>query len=219
MSATCPDGHRSATDDYCDQCGARIDSSRDDRVSLTQPAEIMAAMTAVVNVPPATERCPACDGPRATSDRFCESCGFDFSVDPSRAAEPAAPPVHARGRWTAVIAADRAHFDRVAPDGIAFPSDLRPQTFALDESEFRIGREEAGGDPAVSRLHAVILREGDLYVIVDKGSTNGTRINDDARPIAANIPLPLADGDRLYLGAWTTITLLCEPLEPQPEAS
>lgn len=214
MTATCPDGHQSVTDDYCDQCGTRIENSRDAGVPLTQPAEILAAMTAVVNVPPATDRCPACDGPHATGDRFCESCGFDLSVDPPQAAEPAAPPVRAQGRWTAVIAADRAHFERVAPDGIAFPADLRPQTFALDDGELRIGRQEAGGDPAVSRLHAIILRDGNLYTIVDKGSTNGTRINDDTTPIAPNVPLRLAEGDRVYLGAWTTITLLCERPAP-----
>jgi pSer/pThr/pTyr-binding forkhead associated (FHA) protein len=77
----------------------------------------------------------------------------------------------------------------------------------LEDVEFRIGRQEAGGDPAVSRLHAVILPDGDAYVIVDKGSTNGTRINDDPVPIAPNVPSPLSEGDRVYLGAWTTITL------------
>jgi pSer/pThr/pTyr-binding forkhead associated (FHA) protein len=43
--------------------------------------------------------------------------------------------------------------------------------------------------------------------VQDLGSTNGTTINDGADPIDADAPVPLGDGDRIHLGAWTTITL------------
>jgi hypothetical protein len=206
MIITCPDGHRSTTSDYCDQCGARIESTRDPVASLVQPAEVLAAVTAVVKGAGAAERCPACDAPRATGDLFCEGCGFDYAGGvPDAPGAP--PPAPSRGQWSAVIAADREYFTRVAPEGVAFPTELGPRTFVLENGELRIGRQEAGGDPAVSRLHAVIVPEGDAYVIVDKGSTNGTRINDDRMPIPPNVPAPLAEGDRIYLGAWTTITL------------
>lgn len=50
-------------------------------------------------------------------------------------------------------------------------------------------------DPNVSRRHAQVRREGDAAVIVDLGSTNGTRVNGilvrEQR---------LADGDRITLG-------------------
>jgi len=56
------------------------------------------------------------------------------------------------------------------------------------------------------------VRQADgSYAIVDRGSTNGTWINDDADPIAANIPMVLGAGDRVHLGAWTTITLRRRP--------
>jgi hypothetical protein len=42
---------------------------------------------------------------------------------------------------------------------------------------------------------------------VDPGSANGTRINDGNEPIAVNVPVPVGAGDRIHIGAWTTITL------------
>jgi pSer/pThr/pTyr-binding forkhead associated (FHA) protein len=57
-------------------------------------------------------------------------------------------------------------------------------------------------------LHAVLLAQADgSWAVLDPGSTNGTTINDDPIPIRTNVPIPLADGDRIHLGAWTTITL------------
>jgi hypothetical protein len=32
-------------------------------------------------------------------------------------------------------------------------------------------------------------------------------LNDDTEPIAPDVPVRLAPGDRVHLGAWTTITL------------
>lgn len=208
MTATCPQGHRSEALDYCDQCGALIDSSGNSGFLLAQPEEVMAAVTAVVKATTVEQRCPDCNAPRATGDLFCENCGFDFGADAVRPATATpAPAQTARARWTAVVTADRGLFDRVAPEGIAFPDERGPRSFTLDHRELRIGRLEAGGDPAVSRLHAVIAPDGDGYVLVDKGSTNGTTVNDSRIPIPPNVPQPLAEGDRIYLGAWTTITL------------
>jgi pSer/pThr/pTyr-binding forkhead associated (FHA) protein len=57
-------------------------------------------------------------------------------------------------------------------------------------------------------VHAVLERQSDgLYVVRDLGSTNGTMLNDDPAPIAPRTPIPLADGDRVRVGAWTTITV------------
>jgi pSer/pThr/pTyr-binding forkhead associated (FHA) protein len=54
----------------------------------------------------------------------------------------------------------------------------------------------------------MLLRQDDgSYVLVDPGSTNGTTLNDDLTPIAVNVPVPVADGDRIHVGAWTTLTL------------
>jgi hypothetical protein len=51
-------------------------------------------------------------------------------------------------------------------------------------------------DPSVSRRHARVAQEGDQWVVVDLGSTNGLRVNGTPQNSA-----PLRDGDRLELGA------------------
>lgn len=43
--------------------------------------------------------------------------------------------------------------------------------------------------------------------MVDIGSSNGTYVNDMAKATEVNVPVPVREGDRIYLGAWTVITL------------
>jgi pSer/pThr/pTyr-binding forkhead associated (FHA) protein len=45
----------------------------------------------------------------------------------------------------------------------------------------------------------------------DLGSTNGTTLNDDPTPIGREVGAPVSDGDRIHIGAWTTITLRKTP--------
>lgn len=207
MTVTCPSGHASATADYCDQCGAPIAAvapPQQPTVELTVPDEIETSPSEV------REPCPACGAPRSGDDRYCEGCGHDFLAPADRTA------------WEAVVTADRSQFDRLGPDGITFPAAYRERRFALDEPQMRIGRRRgrpgepvveidlagAPEDPGISRLHAVLERRGDGgYAVRDLGSTNGTMINDDAAPLAENTAVALADGDRIRIGAWTTITV------------
>jgi len=41
----------------------------------------------------------------------------------------------------------------------------------------------------------------------DAGSTNGTTLNDDPSPVSADAGVPLSHGDRIRVGAGTTITV------------
>jgi pSer/pThr/pTyr-binding forkhead associated (FHA) protein len=60
--------------------------------------------------------------------------------------------------------------------------------------------------PNVSHLHAVLLAEPDGgWSVLDPGSSNGTQIN--GREIPTGQRLPLRDGDRIGLGAWTVLTI------------
>jgi hypothetical protein len=57
------------------------------------------------------------------------------------------------------------------------------------------GSEVELQDPGASRRHAEIRRQGDDYVVVDLGSTNGTLLNDSPVKEAT-----LSDGDRITIG-------------------
>jgi pSer/pThr/pTyr-binding forkhead associated (FHA) protein len=124
--------------------------------------------------------------------------------------------------WEAIVTADRAQFDRLAVEGVTFPADYAERRFPLAEGENRIGRSRGQPgeerpeidlaappiDPGVSRLHAVLERRDDgACVLRDLGSTNGTSLGDAPAPIAPNTEVPVADGDRIHVGAWTTITI------------
>jgi predicted component of type VI protein secretion system len=55
-------------------------------------------------------------------------------------------------------------------------------------------------------MHAILLPQPDgTWAIVDPGSANGTTLNGASKPIEANQITPLHDGDRIHVGAWTTI--------------
>ena len=65
-----------------------------------------------------------------------------------------------------------------------------------------IGRDEKNDicikdDPLVSRRHALIEKEGDTYYLMDKGSTNGTYLN--------NNPIPKLERVRIKSGDVVTV--------------
>jgi len=182
------------------------------------------------------EPCPNCQTQRVGSDKFCEGCGYNFSTGESSGLHAPAPSTSGTtGSWEAVVEADREYFERVATSEIDFPSHCPARRFVLDQPEIGIGRHSptrgtrpqidlsgAPEDPAISHLHAILLRQDDeSYALMDPGSSNGTTLNDDPTPIAPNTPVPLTDGDRVHIGAWTTVTIRhqVQPAEHAPAAS
>jgi pSer/pThr/pTyr-binding forkhead associated (FHA) protein len=73
------------------------------------------------------------------------------------------------------------------------------ERFPLGEETLTIGRTPectiVVGDPNVSRRHAEVRPSGDGFVIVDLGSTNGTKVNG-----VTITERRLEDGDELALG-------------------
>lgn len=137
------------------------------------------------------------------------------------APETAPPPV----TWVVTVTADRGHYERVVavggPDAgtIEFPSSCPERRFVLAGAEMRVGRRSASRglepeidmtgpplDPGVSHLHAVLASAEDgTWTILDPGSSNGTQVN--GVDITAGEKVPLHDGDRIAIGAWTLLTV------------
>ncbi len=206
----CPSGHESADYDYCDVCGMTIGA---DAIPVV---------------------CPRCGAPRAA--QFCEVCGYDFRPQapgrapvPSQRASTTAKP--ALGAWAAPWSPresgllTRACRPQGGPDAdacISFPAYCPQRRFPLSGVEVRVGRRSAHSgidpeidlagppaDPGVSRLHAVLIRAADgTWSVVDPGSANGTLVN--GAEIACGELVPLRDGDRINLGAWTELTIVRE---------
>ena len=135
--------------------------------------------------------------------------------------EAAATPTVAATGWVAIVTADRDYFERTDAGDIEFPADCPQRRVPLMAEQVTIGRRSRSrsitpdidlGEPpediGVSHEHAILNRNADgVWLLTDRGSTNGTFHNDGETPLAQGEPVSMSDGDRIHLGAWTTITL------------
>ncbi|TVZ95085.1 FHA domain-containing protein [Streptomyces sp. BK340] len=129
--------------------------------------------------------------------------------------------------WIATIGPDREYFmammHRSGPEaaGLNLPAYSPEQQRTLSGNQVTIGRRRHSTgdtpdidlsvppeDPGVSHQHAVLVQQPDgTWAVVDQNSTNGTTVNGSDEPIQPFVPVPLQDGDRVHVGAWTTITV------------
>ncbi|MFE5940431.1 FHA domain-containing protein [Streptomyces sp. NPDC056470] len=136
------------------------------------------------------------------------------------------PPRPAAG-WAAYIGPDREYFlammQRSGPEatGLNLPAYSPEKHLPLQGNQVSIGRRRHSTgespdidlsvppeDPGVSHQHAVLVQQPDgSWAVVDQNSTNGTTINGAEEPIQPYVPVQLQDGDRVHVGAWTTITV------------
>jgi hypothetical protein len=139
------------------------------------------------------------------------------------AATPSGPGVGATG-WTIIVEVDPVWFslkgelaDRPLPPASTSTVPVFGHVSLIGRtSQSRGLRPEIAldTDTAVSRRHAQVLLEGEHLSVVDLSSTNGTYVfaggevpTDDAVPLAAGVPAVLADGDQIYVGAWSRLTV------------
>jgi hypothetical protein len=129
--------------------------------------------------------------------------------------------------WSAVVTADRDHYDAVlraagpAAARIQFPQFCPERRFLLHGPQLLIGRRSVSRgiepeidltgppeDPAVGHAHALLVAQQDgRWAVIDLRSTNGVYLNGATDPIEPDVPVPLENGDRIHVGAWTTLTL------------
>ncbi|RSN51024.1 MULTISPECIES: FHA domain-containing protein [Actinomadura] len=200
----CPDCGLPGTDRFCEGCGY------DFVAGGGRPTRDLEHPPAVPPLPPSTPASPP-------------SAGAQGASSGAAAGAQAAP----AAAWTAVVDADREYFNAVlaeeGPDSgtLVFPPYAPQRRIPLASGQVRIGRRsstqptppeidlrEPPEDPGVSKVHAVLLAKPDgSWTLVDPGSTNRTYLNGSMDPIPLNTEVPLAEGDRIHVGAWTTITL------------
>jgi hypothetical protein len=187
--APCPNcGAPAGADDaFCEVCG--IDFATGEMPTQPHP---------VVEVPPAAAAGPAAGGTGTAAAATTDA-------------------------WVVVVEADRAFYEgNESPDvPLPFPDNLPAREVPLKSEEVLIGRRsdsrgvfpdvDLGApheDPGVSRRHAVLRHRPDgSWVVIDQGSTNGTRVSGTSTPVQPGEERPLLNGDQLLLGAWTRITL------------
>jgi serine/threonine protein kinase len=185
-------------------------------VTPAPPAASRAAGTAPLTVPPDPPATQLPAEPPAPAPTVLSASG------PSARSSSPAP----AATWTAVVAADRAYYDRVQAvndqdaASIRFPDFVPERRFRLSGTEVRIGRRSVSRriepeidltgpptDPGVSRLHAVLIAGPDrTWSVVDPDSPNGIVVN--GKDVPPGEAVPLRDGDRIHLGAWTVITIV-----------
>ena len=185
--------------------------------SSAQPSSPASPFPSVPLVPPVSAVPPssASSAPAAPP-----ASGESAPASPSMSSFP-----YPQATWTAVVGADRAYYDRVqavtGPEGAAvtFPGYCAERRFQLVGNQMRIGRRSVSrglspeidltgppADPGISRLHAVLIATPDgNWAVLDPGSANGTLVN--GSEIGVGDQVPLHDGDRINLGAWTAITV------------
>jgi hypothetical protein len=210
-------------DKFCEVCGYDVTLGAPGGAPDPAAAPVTAAAPPAAPATPPGETSPPSPGaapvapPEATSG----------TPAPAPSSSPFSTPAVTSGRafaaptWQAVVVADRDYYDRMQAEEIPFPAVYPDRVFSLTTLRVVIGRRSASRginpeidlsgapeDPGVSHMHAVLVGspEGG-WTLIDPGSANGTFLNDSTDPIDTNRAVPVADGDRIHMGAWTTLTL------------
>lgn len=227
-TVACPNGHDSADSDWCDTCGAKIGGTPS-AVSAQGVAPTTTAPSMHVAPTAAPVTCPHCTELNPADALFCEVCGYDFTTGQAPAAPAATPPataapVESGVGWIAVVEVDPQWYalkgtlaDQPCPRASSSTIPLSNHTALIGRSSASRGlRPEVAldADTGVSRRHAQFVRDGDSLTVVDLSSTNGTYVvtaqtepDGATAPLVPGVPTELRDGDRVYVGAWSRLTV------------
>lgn len=129
-------------------------------------------------VEPGSVACSSCGYMNKPGARFCANCGTPLNTQSVARLLIKSP----RGTWQLKLERLPFRIGRRDPRRNHFPE--------LDLAEHDKG--------IASRNHASIQLDGDIYMLVDLGSTNGTLLNGTRVP--AHAPQPLRKGDSIKIG-------------------
>jgi hypothetical protein len=218
MTAQCPNGHSSATDDFCDVCGAPIAAGTDPAPAAASPAPASSlTLDAPKTAPPLS--CPNCREENLPDALFCETCGYDFTTGQLPAVPPAASAAAPPADWVAEVWIDPDWFAAQEAEGTCATSGP-PTVVPLRGTQALIGRAsksrnvtpqvDCSADGSVSHRQAELTLDHGRWFVEDLGSTNGTFVGMAGDPLPTT-PIPsherreLADGERIYVGAWCRV--------------
>lgn len=156
--------------------------------------------------------CPACRQRNYEGELFCTDCGARLWQMEASAAPPTTtidPAGAVAG--SAAIADDSAVSPSLQSGQVALvPAGAQP-IILEGRAEYLLGREGQDAqipvvnlnpygarEKGVSRKHASLRVDRRQLLLMDLGSTNGTRLN--STPLAANEPVRLENGDEICLG-------------------
>jgi hypothetical protein len=227
---SCPKGHDSSDNDYCSDCGTKIENSGPiGAVNLSPSIQNSVGGGSTKSSLGSMMDCPDCATPHDPTDGiFCEICGYNFKTKahgeiPIEASQilppppiPAAPtPPITAGTWQLEITIDPS---LAAPESPPPPSQgpivltlSKPMSLIGRTSDTRANYPEVAldFDEAVSHRHAVLNLTDTSLTLRDIGSSNGTYINGiEIKPM---VDVALKHGDTFNLGHWTKITIRSVP--------
>lgn len=229
----CPNGHWTSAADYCDVCGAPVETGAAAGAPDQPPGQ------ASPQPAPGLEPCPNCGTPHGPDALFCEGCGYDFTTgamprpldppDPAPGAAdvpddsglPDVPVAPAVPRWVVEVWVDPDWYaESQSPDPV--PSAGPPRTVVLTGRSALVGRPSASrnihpdvdcaDDTGVSRRHAQLTTDGSRFFVEDLESANGTFVAPasgplPADPVGVGAKHELGADDRVYVGAWTRLVV------------
>jgi FHA domain len=221
----CPRCGAARSGQFCEACGFNFAASPYFTPTPPSPTPPSPPTSPRPSAPPA----PPTQAATSAQARPSVPAGPSVPASPSVPAASSAPPTptaspYAPAVWTAVVSADRDYYESVLaasdPDTVMpFPAYCAERRFRLVGNQMRIGRRSVSrglepeidltgpsSDPGISRLHAVLIAAPDgSWAVLDPGSANGTLVN--GSEVRTGDQVPLHDGDRINLGAWTAITV------------
>ncbi len=189
-----PENRLRSAGELRDALAAHLDKLRAGQVSYGQTIAGTSGSANLRTLQVEMVYCGFCGGRIAADDVFCAHCG---QRQPLAVASAALRTARATAKLVVMGTTELdSSFHLQKENSLVGRSDPHSNIFPeVDLSRF---------DPQtkISRRHARIYRKGDVYLIEDLGSVNGTVINDNLH-LAPHQPRALDSGDKLRLGETT----------------
>lgn len=155
--------------------------------------------------------CTICSNRELEGELFCSECGARLPLA-SASAMNATAAFAETNRIREAARVPGAATERLQAGQIGLLIDGAAQSVILEgRPEYILGREGheqvvpdlnlnpyGAREKGVSRVHAALRRDRNQVLLIDLGSTNGTRLN--GKPLVAHQPIRVESGDEIRLG-------------------